>query len=67
MNVTVVSGNYAGLNARAATFTRSTFVKLIDRPHLDVFHQEHLILPNIDLQIKLIPSPNDCVQVGGAR
>ena len=45
MNVTDVGGNNAGLNARAATFSRSTLVELIGCPHLDVFHQEqHLIL-----------------------
>ena len=61
MNVTAVGGNNAGLNARAATFARSTLVELIGRPHLDVFHQEHLIPPNIDLHMKLISSPNDFV------
>ena len=61
MNVTAVGGNNAGLKARAATFARSTLVELIGRPHLDVFHQERLIFPNIDLHIKLIPSPNDFV------
>ena len=61
MNVTAVSGNKAGLNARAATFVRSTLVEIIGRPHLDVFHQERLITPNIDLHMKLIPSPNEFV------
>ena len=61
MNVSAVGGNNAGLNACAATFARNTLVELIGRPHLDVFHQERLILPNIDLHIKLIPSPNDYV------
>ena len=60
-NVTAVGGTNAGLNARAATLARSTLVELIGRPHLDVFHQERLIPPNIDLHIKLIPSPNDFV------
>ena len=61
MNVTAVGGNNAGLNARAATFSKSTLVELIGRRHLDVFHQERLIFPNIDLQMKLIPSQNDFV------
>ena len=61
MNVTAVGGNNAGLNARAATFARITLVELIGRPHLDVVHQERLIPPNIDLHMKLIPSPNDFV------
>ena len=59
--VTAVGGNNAGLNARAATFARSTFVELIGRSHLNVFHQERLIPPNIDFHMKLIPSPNDFV------
>ena len=61
MIVTAVGGNNAGLNARAATFARNTLVELIGRPHLNVFHQERLIPPNIDLHMKLIPSPNDFV------
>ena len=36
--VTAVVGKNAGLNARAATFARSTVVELIGRPHLDVFN-----------------------------
>ena len=59
MNVTAVGGNNAGLNARAATFARSILVELIGRPHLDVFHQERFITANLDLHMKLIPSPND--------
>ena len=54
MNITAVGGNNAGLNARVATFARSTLVELINRFHLDVFYQERLIPPNIDLYMKLI-------------
>ena len=54
-------GKNASLNARAATFGRSTLVEPIGRPHLDVIHQERLISPNSDLHMKLIPSPNDFV------
>ena len=61
MGVTAVGGNNAGLNARAATFARSTVVKLIGRPNLDVFNQTRLIPPNINLHMKLIPSPNNFV------
>ena len=61
MNVTAVFGNNVGLIAHAATFARSTLVELIGRPHLDVFHQERLILPNIDLHMKLSLYPNDVV------
>ena len=41
--------NNAVLNTRAATFARGTVVEFIGRPYLDVFNQERLILPNIDL------------------
>ena len=61
MNVTAVGGNNAGFNARAATFAKSSLVKLISRAYLDVFHQARLIPRNIDLHIKLISSPNDFV------
>ena len=61
MNVTAVGGYNSGLNARAATFARSTVVELIGRPHADVFHQDRLIPPNIDLYIQLMPSPINIV------
>ena len=61
MAVTAVGANNAGLNARAATFARSTVVELIGQPHLDVFNQKRLIPPNIDLYIKLMLSPNNFV------
>ena len=38
INLTAVGGNNAKLNARAATFARSTLVELIGRPHSNVFH-----------------------------
>ena len=59
MAVTVVGENNASLNIRAAIFARSTVVELISRPHVDVFYQERLIPPNIDLHMKLMPSPNN--------
>ena len=61
MNVTVVDGNNAGLNARVATFAWSTVVELIGRPHLDVFNQERLIFLKFDLHMKLMPFPNNIV------
>ena len=61
MGVTAVGGNNAGHNARAAAFGRSTVVELIGRPHLDVFNQDRLIPPNINLQMKLMPSQNNFV------
>ena len=61
MNVIAVGGNNAGLNARAVTFAKSTVVELISRPHADVVHQDRLIPPNVDLNIKLMPFPNNFV------
>ena len=61
MIVTVVGGNDAELNARAATFAKSTLVKLIFRLYLDVFHQEHFIPINIDFHNKLILPAYDFV------
>ena len=61
MNVTAVSKNNAGLNARAVNFAKSTVVELIGRPHADVVHLDCLIPQNIDLNIKLIQSPNNFV------
>ena len=67
MGVTAVGGNNACLNALAATFARSTVVELIGRPHLDVFNKERLIPPNIDLHMKLMPSPNNLVCKSAAQ
>ena len=61
MGVTAVGGNNAGLKTRATKFARSAVVELIGRPYLDVFQQERLIPLNIDLHMRLIPSPNDFV------
>ena len=44
MNVTAVGGNNAGLNARAATFARSTLVELICRVHLEFSTKSALFL-----------------------
>ena len=65
MGFTAVNANTAGLNDRATTFAKSTVVELIGRPHLDVFNQER-IPPNIDLHIKLMPSPNKFACKSGA-
>ena len=61
MGVTEVAGANAGLNTRAVTFATSTVVKLVGRPHLDVFHQDLIIPPAIDLHMKLIPAADSFV------
>ena len=59
MGVTADFGNNANLNAQSATFAKSIVVKLICRTYVDEFHQNRLIIPNIDLHIQLIPSQNN--------
>ena len=66
MNVTSFGWNNAGLNARAATYARSTLVKLIGRTYLDIFHYKRIIFPNINFHMKLIPSQNDYVYKSSA-
>ena len=58
MAVTEVGGNNAGLNSRTTPFALSHEVELVGRPHLDIFHQNRLIPPGFDLDIKLHPSSN---------
>ena len=61
MGVTEVAGANAGLNTRSMTFATSTVVELVGRPHLDVFHQDRLISPGIDLHMKLISAADSFV------
>ena len=61
MGVTEVAGANAALNTRAVTFATSIVVKLVGRPNLDVFHQDHLYPPNIYLHMKLIPAADSFV------
>lgn len=51
-----------GFNKRAEMFKNSTSVDMIGRLHLDMFHQERLLLNMVDLKIKLIRSkPEFCL------
>ena len=61
MNGTDVTGANVGLRTRAGRFSRSNVVELIKRPHLDVFQQDRLILPRVDVHLKLIPAANNFV------
>ena len=61
VNVTAVGGNNAGLNARAVNYSRSSVVELIGRHHADAFHQNRLIPPNVDLNLKLMTSSTNFV------
>ena len=50
------AGKNEGLKAREAKFNGSSIVRLIGRPHLDIFHQEKLIPPGVKLEIQLVPA-----------
>lgn len=50
------NGENAGLVARAKMWKNSKVVELVGRPHVDLFHQNRLIPPGIDLHMKLIPA-----------
>jgi hypothetical protein len=51
-----------GFNKRAEMFRLSTTVDMIGRLHVDLFHQERLMLNMVDLKIKLIRSkPEFCL------
>ena len=59
MGVTAVGTNNSGLNARDATFAKSTVVNLVGRFHLHVCYQERFIPPKIDFHMKLMLSLNN--------
>jgi hypothetical protein len=56
MEIVDPTGTNTGLVARTAWFAISKTVTLTGRPHLDIFHQEKLIPPNVDLKLRLIPN-----------
>ena len=61
IEVTDVAKDKQVLRSRAAHIATSRVVKLIGGPHLDVFQQDRLILPNVDVYLKLIPSAKNFV------
>ena len=61
MGVTPVGGDNVGLNTGATKFAKSDVVELINRLYLNAFQQERLVPLNIDLNMRLILSPNDFV------
>ena len=54
IDMTEVTGDNAGLRERTSMFDRRV-VELENRPHLDVFQQDRLIPPQVDLHLKMIP------------
>ena len=61
MNVTDVTRANLGLCTRARHFGRSNVVELIGRPNLDVFQQDRLIPPRVNVHLKLILATNNFV------
>ena len=59
--VTAADGNNTGLVTRATMFALSKTVELVGRPHVDVFQQDRVIQPGVDLHMKLIPAANNFV------
>ena len=61
MDVFAADGENTWLKDRAAMFAQSKVVELVGRPHVDVFQQDRLIPPGIDLHIKLVPAANNFI------
>jgi len=61
MGAVAADGDNNGLKSRAAMFAQSKVVEMVGRPHVDVFQQDRLIPPGIDLHIKLVPAANNFV------
>ena len=61
MAVTDLAGANTGLRGSATRFAASAVIKLVGRPHLDIFHQSRIKPPGISLRIKLLPSANQFV------
>ena len=59
--VTAANGDNRGLFARVTTFGESKVEELVSRPHSDMFQQDRLIPPGIDLHTKLVPAANNFV------
>ena len=53
-----ITSTNAGLATRAAWFASGNVRTLIGRPHFDLFHQDRLIPPNIDMKFRFLPSKN---------
>ena len=58
------TGANDGLKTRAAQFAKSAIVKLVGRPHLDLFHVDKLIPPNCDIMLRFVPAKSAFVLIG---
>jgi len=56
MDVANPAGANTGLAAREDSWDEGATVELVGRPHVDVFQQNRLIPPGVDLHMKLVPA-----------
>jgi len=59
MDITNVTADNDGLKERAKWFGASALVEFSGRPHLDMFQQGRVLLPGMDMHLKLVPSSNE--------
>jgi hypothetical protein len=59
MDITDVAGENDGLKERTKWFSNSALVEFSGRPHLDMFQQGRVLLPGVDMHLKLVPSSNE--------
>lgn len=59
MDVTTVNGDNTGLKERTKWFAASAVVEMCGRLHLDMFQQGRVLLPGVDMHLKLVPSSNE--------
>ena len=55
------NGANVGYNTRAAKFAEGHVVEMIGRPHLDMFNQDKLIPPGININYRLLPAADTFV------
>ena len=60
------NGANRGLVSRARFFRLSAEVEMMGRPHCDIFHQDRAILPNVSIDLNLIPSHDNFILVSPA-
>ena len=54
-------GDNLGHNMRAARFAEGAVVEMVGRPHLDLFHQDKLLPPGININYRLLPAADTFV------
>lgn len=59
IDVTNVEGDNEGLKERTKMFYASAKVEFCGRPQHDMFQQGCVVLPGVDMHLKLVPSSNE--------